>query len=108
MAFLRPLFAAEGVLSCRDAEAMRDGDWGVLPYTQADIVKTLNAIQPYDWAGFLDKRLNARTDRQPWQCADRIADRLFRQHAAGKGAIAGQSERRTTADAGPGHAAGRP
>ncbi|WP_267348038.1 error-prone DNA polymerase [Sphingomonas sp. GM_Shp_2] len=25
MAFLRPLFAAEGVLSCRDAEAMRDG-----------------------------------------------------------------------------------
>ncbi|WP_298089354.1 error-prone DNA polymerase [uncultured Sphingomonas sp.] len=25
MAFLRPLFAAEGILSCRDTEAMRDG-----------------------------------------------------------------------------------
>ncbi|MEP9402253.1 peptidase M61 [Sphingomonas sp. VNH70] len=44
---------------------MRDGDWGVLPYTLADVVKTLNTIQPYDWAGFLDKRLNARTDRAP-------------------------------------------
>lgn len=44
---------------------VRDGDWGVLPYTQADIVKTLNGIQPYDWAGFLDKRLNARTERAP-------------------------------------------
>jgi predicted metalloprotease with PDZ domain len=44
---------------------MRDGDWGVLPYTQADVAKTLNAIQPYDWAGFLDKRLNARTERAP-------------------------------------------
>lgn len=44
---------------------MRDGDWGVLPYTLADVAKTLNGIQPYDWAGFLDKRLNARTDRAP-------------------------------------------
>ncbi len=44
---------------------VRDGDWGVLPYTLADVVKTLNGIQPYDWAGFLDKRLNARTDRAP-------------------------------------------
>ncbi|WP_230769012.1 M61 family metallopeptidase [Sphingomonas sp. Leaf4] len=44
---------------------MRDGDWGVLPYTLADVVRTLNGIQPYDWAGFLDKRLNARTDRAP-------------------------------------------
>ena len=44
---------------------MRDGDWGVLPYTLADVSKTLNGIQPYDWAGFLDRRLNARTDRAP-------------------------------------------
>jgi len=44
---------------------VRDGDWGVLPYTQADIVRTLNTIQPYDWAGLLDRRLNARTDRAP-------------------------------------------
>ncbi len=44
---------------------VRDGDWGVLPYTLADVVRTLNTIQPYDWAGFLDKRLNGRTDRAP-------------------------------------------
>ena len=43
---------------------MRDGEWGVLPYDFAEVVRTLNAVQPYDWAGFLDKRL-----RQPGQPA---------------------------------------
>ncbi len=38
---------------------VNDGDWGVLPYTLADVENTLNRIQPYDWRGFLDKRLNA-------------------------------------------------
>lgn len=36
---------------------IRDGDWGQVTYTQADVVRTLNAIQPYDWQGFLDRRL---------------------------------------------------
>lgn len=44
---------------------VRDGDWGVLPYTLDDVVATLNGIQPYDWAGFLDKRLNGLTERAP-------------------------------------------
>src|SRR3546814_4654226 len=35
---------------------MRDGDWGVLTYTLDDVVATLNGIQPYDWAGFLNER----------------------------------------------------
>jgi predicted metalloprotease with PDZ domain len=37
---------------------IRDGDWGQVTYTQADVVRTLNAIQPYDWQGFLDRRLS--------------------------------------------------
>jgi predicted metalloprotease with PDZ domain len=36
---------------------MRDGDWGELTYTFEDVAETLNRIQPYDWAGFLRKRI---------------------------------------------------
>ncbi|MFA6220519.1 MAG: peptidase M61 [Erythrobacter sp.] len=39
-------------------------DWGELTYDFAEVVATLNAIHPYDWAGFLDTRL-----RQPDQPA---------------------------------------
>jgi predicted metalloprotease with PDZ domain len=41
---------------------VRDGDWGVLTYDFDTVVRDLNAVQPYDWATFLDKRL-----RQPNQ-----------------------------------------
>lgn len=37
---------------------MNDGDWGQLTYTFDDVVKTLNDIQPYDWAGLLKARLD--------------------------------------------------
>jgi len=36
---------------------VRDGDWGELTYTFDDVAATLNAIQPYDWAGFLRRRI---------------------------------------------------
>ncbi len=36
---------------------VRDGDWGELTYTFEDVAGTLNAIQPYDWAGFLRRRI---------------------------------------------------
>src|SRR3546814_16002825 len=44
---------------------MRDGDWGVLTYTLDDVVATLNGIQPYDWAGFLNERLNDTSTHAP-------------------------------------------
>jgi len=44
---------------------MRDGDWGVLTYKIDDVAATLNAIQPYDWTGFLNQRLNGLTERAP-------------------------------------------
>jgi predicted metalloprotease with PDZ domain len=43
---------------------VRDADWGVLTYDFDAIVRTLNAVQPYDWAKFLDTKL-----RQPGQPA---------------------------------------
>jgi predicted metalloprotease with PDZ domain len=36
---------------------INDGDWGEVTYTFDDVVNTLNAIQPYDWRGFLTRRL---------------------------------------------------
>ncbi|NJM51528.1 MAG: M61 family metallopeptidase [Sphingomonadales bacterium] len=36
---------------------INDGDWGTVTYDFDDVVRTLNAVQPYDWATFLDKRL---------------------------------------------------
>jgi predicted metalloprotease with PDZ domain len=43
---------------------VRDTDWGVLTYDFEEVVRTLNAVQPYDWATFLDTNL-----RQPGQPA---------------------------------------
>ncbi len=36
---------------------MRDGDYGELTYTFDDVVATLNKVQPYDWRGYLTKRV---------------------------------------------------
>ena len=44
---------------------MNDRDWGELTYTFDDIVRTLNAVQPYDWAGYLDRRVNDVTANPP-------------------------------------------
>ncbi len=37
---------------------MEDGSFTTLPYTFDDVVKTLNGVLPYDWAGFLRTRLD--------------------------------------------------
>ena len=36
---------------------VRDRDWGELTYTLDDIVATLNRVQPYDWRGYLQRRV---------------------------------------------------
>ena len=36
---------------------MRDRDFGELTYTFEDVVRTLNEVQPYDWTGYLQKRV---------------------------------------------------
>ncbi|HTJ28401.1 MAG TPA: hypothetical protein VMA36_19745 [Candidatus Limnocylindria bacterium] len=42
-----------------------DTDPQVLPYTRDDIIAALNAVQPYDWRGFLAKRLDAIAPHPP-------------------------------------------
>ena len=44
---------------------IRPGDWGVVPYTLEDVVRTLNSVYPYDWRSFLDQRVNRTGDRAP-------------------------------------------
>jgi predicted metalloprotease with PDZ domain len=36
---------------------IRDRDWGEVTYTLDDIVATLNKVQPYDWRGYLQRRV---------------------------------------------------
>ncbi len=44
---------------------VNDGDWGILTYDFDEIVRTLNAIQPYDWAGLLKRRLSENAAGAP-------------------------------------------
>jgi predicted metalloprotease with PDZ domain len=38
---------------------VRDRDWGDLTYRFDDVVATLNKVQPYDWRGYLQRRVYA-------------------------------------------------
>ncbi|MBB6123942.1 M61 family metallopeptidase [Sphingobium subterraneum] len=44
---------------------IKDGDWGQVTYTRQDVIDTLNAVQPYDWAGFLATRVDRPTSEAP-------------------------------------------
>ena len=44
---------------------MDDGRESPLTYDYADIVKALNAVAPFDWSGFLRKRLDGHEPRGP-------------------------------------------
>lgn len=42
-----------------------DGDWGQKTYTRQDVIDTLNAVHPYDWAGFIDMRVDRPSTEAP-------------------------------------------
>ena len=44
---------------------MGDGQWGENVYTFDDVVAALNKVLPYDWAGFLNTRINAVAPQYP-------------------------------------------
>jgi predicted metalloprotease with PDZ domain len=44
---------------------INDGDWGQVTYTFDDLVRTLNDIQPYDWATFLRARVYEVNPKSP-------------------------------------------
>ena len=55
---------------------MRDGDYGVLPFTLDEIVKTLNGIVPYDLRKLFDEQVNKVSDHAPLQGFERNGYRL--------------------------------
>ena len=44
---------------------IRDRDWGEVTYTLDDVVATLNKVQPYDWAGYLQRRVYSVAPEAP-------------------------------------------
>jgi predicted metalloprotease with PDZ domain len=46
---------------------IRDGDWGEVTYSFDDVAATLDKIVPFDWAGFLTKRLTETGQPAPLQ-----------------------------------------
>jgi predicted metalloprotease with PDZ domain len=44
---------------------VRDRDWGELTYTLDDIVAALNRVQPYDWRGYLQRRVYTLAPQAP-------------------------------------------
>ncbi len=44
---------------------IRDGDWGEVTYTFDDVAATLNRIVPWDWAGYLRRRLTEHAKGAP-------------------------------------------
>ncbi|MEZ5710075.1 MAG: PDZ domain-containing protein [Blastomonas sp.] len=43
----------------------RDGDWGVQTFELADVIATLQAVQPYGWEDFIDRRVMRISDSAP-------------------------------------------
>jgi predicted metalloprotease with PDZ domain len=50
---------------CRAFEGGPGGAPAMKPYDFEDVVAALDAVQPYDWAGFLKERLNSTSDHAP-------------------------------------------
>jgi predicted metalloprotease with PDZ domain len=50
---------------CRKFHGGASGPPKVVPYTFEDVVKTLNDVTPYDWAGLLRERIYRTTTRAP-------------------------------------------
>ncbi|HEX7856433.1 MAG TPA: peptidase M61 [Sphingobium sp.] len=39
--------------------AGKEGEWAVSPYSRADVIAAMNAVLPYDWAGFFTNRVDS-------------------------------------------------
>lgn len=55
---------------------VNDGDWGTLTYTRAELVATLNKVEPYDWESFFRKRVDEVAENAPLDGLERGGYRL--------------------------------
>lgn len=75
---------------------INDGDWGQVTYTFEDIVRALNAVEPYDWSAFLKSRLDEISPRAPLDGLERGGYRLIFTETPTDYAKANESRRRVT------------
>jgi predicted metalloprotease with PDZ domain len=61
---------------CRAFEGGPGGVPALKPYDLADVVAALNAVEPYDWAGFLKERLQSTSAHAPLGGIDRSGWKL--------------------------------
>lgn len=75
---------------------INDGDWGQVTYTFEDIVRALNAVEPYDWAAFLRTRLDETSTRAPLDGFQRGGYRLVYTDMPTDFAKSNEARRKTT------------
>jgi membrane-associated protease RseP (regulator of RpoE activity) len=75
---------------------VRDGDWGELTYTFEDVARTLNTIQPYDWATLLRQRLTEHAPGAPISGFERNGYRLTYTDTPPPSFKSGESSRKIT------------
>lgn len=75
---------------------INDGDWGQVTYTFEDIVRELNAVEPYDWSAFLRTRLDETSPRAPLDGLERGGYRLIYTETPTDYAKANETRRKVT------------
>ncbi|HWA28347.1 MAG TPA: hypothetical protein VG734_22045 [Lacunisphaera sp.] len=75
---------------------VNDRDWGQLTYTFDDLVKTLNDVQPHDWATFLRSRVELVNEHAPLEWIARGGYRLVYGDTPTDWSKAVEKKRKTT------------
>jgi predicted metalloprotease with PDZ domain len=75
---------------------MNDRDWGELTYDFDDVVRTLNQVEPYDWASFLHTRLDQVSAHAPLDGVTRGGYRLIYTNTPTEWFKASEKARKTT------------
>jgi predicted metalloprotease with PDZ domain len=75
---------------------VRDRDWGELTYSLEDVVATLNKVQPYDWRGYLQRRVYDIAANPPLEGITQGGYRLVYTDEPTKWWKSGEKDRKST------------
>ena len=75
---------------------VEDGRVETLPYVFDDVVAALNAVQPYDWAGFLHDRVEGKRAQAPLDGLARAGWKLVYTDQPNAVSVAAEKERKST------------
>jgi predicted metalloprotease with PDZ domain len=75
---------------------VRDRDWGELTFTLDDVVATLNKVQPYDWRGYLQRKVYDIAANPPLEGITQGGYRLVYTDQPTRWWTSGEKERKQT------------